>query len=141
MKIKFLMSVLLAFPITSFSQPSDIFENSWFVDSVHLTTHAHELFQGYDHSLEYVTPDGRNSSTDMCALTAPNTLHCVTDDIVVVDIENHSVTLNNKVTYFENGYQPPGSPLSGHWHSDDSQFCETDIFILLVFTAVLAQNL
>ncbi len=130
MKTTLLPIMCLFFPIMSFAGQPDVFENNtWYLDYVQLSIHSHEEFQGYNYSLTYTTLDGANNSTDMCSITTANTLHCITGDTVVVDSENHSATLNNKITYFEKGYQPQGSPLSGHWHSDNAKWCETDIII------------
>lgn len=127
-----LIFFLLSFPALCAANQPSIFDNhAWYVDSAHLSVHATQPFQGYDHSLEYVTPDQITGSSDMCAVTAPNTLHCLSGDTVVVNSQNYSATLNNKYIYFDKDHQPTSSPLSGHWHSsNDPHACEiTDVII------------
>lgn len=114
--------IIAAIYATSVRAEEDPFNNTWHYGNYKLTVNAHTPMPGgYDHSISYTQPNGGPSvSSDVCATMNNNTLRCITGDTVVLNQAAHSVLLNNQFTYYEKGYEPKPSPLSGFWQTNST---------------------
>jgi hypothetical protein len=115
----------LFFSTLALAETTDHFDNStWsMVSGDNAYAKSHEVLpipeSNYNHSLSYTTPNGYSMQTDMCEATSSTVLSCATGDSLTLDLVHHTAILTassaGEHTYYEEGYLPAVSPLSGRW--------------------------
>ena len=144
--MKRLLLAFLILPTISFATETvtTFDKHEWYYADKTLRTWKHQPFpfngRTYEYSLAYTTPAGTTSNTDLCELSSPNSISCITGDSLAANADTFSVTLHSKyegtITYYENGHLPEKSPLSGTWVREtkivDKAVCYNNALIKIV---------
>lgn len=112
---KAFLSLVLFSTIATAAGADNFPDGEWRYGSASLKVQRHPPINGYYYSLSYTLPNNTSVETDECNASSSTQLQCVTNDNVALNINNHSVLLNNNFTFYEKGYEPNQSPLVGSW--------------------------
>lgn len=129
-------------PSVALATHGTIFDNNaWYRDNNTLNVSIHDPFpyngRVYDHSISYISPSGGRGNSDMCLVASPTMLSCYSGDYVNYDAALHAANAHlqydGNYTYYEKGYQPPASAVTGNWHREQSNMvhCHTPDLVSL----------
>jgi hypothetical protein len=121
------LALLTTFAVKADTDP--FAKGSWFRDTSEMDTTYYSVAPPFcsdcHYSLYYTYPQGGYARTDLCSKTSGTTLYCgPLNATVSYDAAAHSATLTRdgeKTVFYEKGYQPSGSILSGTWNAKQSK--------------------